>query len=310
MLAHEDNDWDCDDICSSEHANLAAQAEYCSPQRLNLLRDEVQRYFFTDTAKHSYSKKRWPEKPRVWTSCPIVDTHDIFRSVDVQRPLVTTAIIATLQKRCQNNQGCIWENSDLNISLVNIDQFEVGSLPEIWEDGKHVHQANLTGFVSLPDGSECVIPCDPSDDTDTPCRQSLPHWNTYPRCKGCFNRGGVDFMPLRTLLAAANISLDGMADGTRLPRRFWGSLLRVHVEYSNQKDLWTSFPPELRMRYTYIIRQHRSPAKPLQMNAGKMSLESEGVRWTMMDLDSSRRVESSTRDSMRLQHRWHASDTT
>ena len=44
-------------------------------------------------------------------------------------------------------------NNDFNVSLVNVDEFMVGSFPEIWEDGMHIHQENLTGFVVLPDGT-------------------------------------------------------------------------------------------------------------------------------------------------------------
>ncbi|CAE7449946.1 unnamed protein product, partial [Symbiodinium natans] len=246
-------------MCPSHglHDGVAADYGHCSPQKLNELRDEIQRYYFTDTATHNYSKARWPEKPRVLTSCPRLDTHDIFRSIDVGRPLVTTAVTSNLQRRCLQTEACIWKNLDFNVSLVHLSDFVVGASPEIWEEGKRVDQASLTGFVSMPDGTRCVIPCNSSTPHGAHCRQSLPNWDQYPTCKGCFRNWGVDYMPLRTLLAAANVSLDEKTGNTSLPRRFWGSLLRVNVHYSNQKDLWTSLPPALRMSYTYTITLHR-----------------------------------------------------
>ena len=81
----------------------------------------------------------------------------------------------------------------------------------------------------MPDGTRCVIPCNSSTPHGAHCRQSLPNWDQYPTCKGCFRNWGVDYMPLRTLLAAANVSLDEKTGNTSLPRRFWGSLLRVNA---------------------------------------------------------------------------------
>ncbi|CAE7520394.1 unnamed protein product, partial [Symbiodinium pilosum] len=265
-----DGDFDCDDVGNkSVLQRQRADAQlYCSDSTLKDLSRNMSHYFFDDSETHKYSKTRWKAEPNLQPKCKQFDKHGIFHE-DGPAPLLMTARTIINQTRCGSElqiPDCIWENTDAKVEIVyDIERFLVKLRHNVvLGNGEQIESKDATGFLKFPDDPEQlrVIKCDPGKEK---CDYSLPSHADYPACGStssdaespCFTTGFADFISLKTLLRAANTSLDEIiAD---LPRRWWGTYLQVDIQYANDdlRDYWLgSFPSlQLRQRYVYSVRK-------------------------------------------------------
>jgi len=96
------------------------------------------------------------------------------------------------------------------------------------------------------------------------CSQQIQQWiGMYPPCSSssassfgaCVSHGTADFISVQRLLDAAGIDLDEPLSGG-ISRRWWGTLLKLTIDYSNAlpKNTWHTWPPQLfRPAYTYTV---------------------------------------------------------
>eukprot|EP00930_Biecheleria_cincta_P098574 TRINITY_DN90231_c0_g1_i1.p1 TRINITY_DN90231_c0_g1~~TRINITY_DN90231_c0_g1_i1.p1 ORF type:complete len:518 (+),score=68.80 TRINITY_DN90231_c0_g1_i1:39-1592(+) len=255
-----DPDIDCDDLGAANES--ATAASYCSDLMLANFRNDATQYFFTDSSgKHEYSKARWTKKPDVEIDCKQLDAHDVLRS-SARGPLIATAITTVAQDRCEAGD-CIWENRGFKVDVADdSERFLIKLRHQVQtDDGLLFTNSEATGFLDI-DGKRHVLRCTDAKEKSGDCHYDLEAWKyDFESCDiagegNCFSTGFADFISLRTLLLAANISMDdGISGG--LPRRWWGTALAIDVEYSNNRpqDFWLHWPPQTHATYTYAVRK-------------------------------------------------------
>jgi len=298
-----DPDIDCDDVGTMNES--ATGASYCSNLVLANFRNDANQYFFTDSlGKHEYSKARWMEKPDIDISCKVLDAHDVIRS-GARGPLIATAITHVAQDKCEAG-NCIWKNRGFKVDLVDdVERFLVKLRHQVKKkDGSVVKNPDATGFLVIA-GERHVIRCTDAKEKSGDCFYDLETWkDSFQSCEvagegNCFSTGFADFISLKTLLLAANISMDdGISGG--LPRRWWGTALAVDVEYSNNvpEDFWLHWPPQTHVTYTYSVRK-------LDDYVWESAVKYEGEQHRQLVRHSGINIVVSVHGNLHSFHAWH-----
>ncbi|CAE7712234.1 unnamed protein product, partial [Symbiodinium necroappetens] len=253
-----DVDMDCDDL------NQTSARPYCELSQLEAAKDALSKYFFTDSAQHNYSKSRWPTLPKLLTGCGIYDMHDVFRKSS-KNVMLATAFTKTRQRQCKD-EHCIWKNDGFEVTFVeNVERFflKLRHVVKLSKGGT-LRNAHSTGFLKINDEIR-LLACEPHKKKLGECGYSKDSHARVAPCgdmtgdEACFTTGFADFLSLRTLLNAANISLDeGITQN--VSRRWWGTHLSIDISYSNA-DPWTYWnfwrPEFLKLipTYTYSVRR-------------------------------------------------------
>ncbi|CAE7667541.1 Slc8a2 [Symbiodinium sp. CCMP2592] len=254
-----DVDMDCDDL------NQTSARPYCTLSQLEAAKDALSKYFFTDSPRHhNYSKSRWPTLPKLITGCGIYDMHDVFRKSS-KNVMLATAFTRTRQRQCKD-EHCIWQNDGFEVTFVeDVERFflKLRHVVKLSEGGT-LRNADSTGFLQANNEIR-LLACEPHKKKLGACGYSGGSHARIAPCgdmtgdEACFTTGFADFLSLRTLLNAANISLDE-AITQNVSRRWWGTHLSIDIRYSNA-DPWTYWnfwrPEFLKLipTYTYSVRR-------------------------------------------------------
>eukprot|EP00441_Pelagodinium_beii_P001593 CAMPEP_0197687114 /NCGR_PEP_ID=MMETSP1338-20131121/103535_1 /TAXON_ID=43686 ORGANISM="Pelagodinium beii, Strain RCC1491" /NCGR_SAMPLE_ID=MMETSP1338 /ASSEMBLY_ACC=CAM_ASM_000754 /LENGTH=499 /DNA_ID=CAMNT_0043269163 /DNA_START=12 /DNA_END=1511 /DNA_ORIENTATION=- len=256
-----DADIDCDDV--GRKSEEPTSFSYCSEDAKEHFSEKAARYFFKDSYRssgdplHEYSEDRWDkDAPRTMLpACHKFDKHDLLRDKS-HGQLLVTAITTLDQERCADD-ACLWQNKGIDVVFVeNIERFFIKLRHNIQTEDESEYFNSVAGFI-LQNGEEHLLPCEKEKEESGACSIELSSWKEFPDCgEDCFSTGFADFIPLKTLLEAADISLDQeLTGGGNLTRRWWGTNVLLDIEYSNINswDFWLNWWPKPHMRYTYNV---------------------------------------------------------
>mmetsp|Transcript_20594 Transcript_20594/g.57262 ORF Transcript_20594/g.57262 Transcript_20594/m.57262 type:complete len:511 (+) Transcript_20594:47-1579(+) len=260
-----DIDVDCADVGGAP----LTKPGYCSDDTLRAVEANATQYFFHEDDHHSYSKVRWPRPPpfgqaAISFDCSRYDVHELGKHYGMGLRLAT-AITTFTQERCTTGD-CLWKDVGIKSSFVeNLGHYMVKIRHAVDTRSHSFHSnADSSGFL-LVDGVPNLIWCTNKSSQAQACMENEEWRKIYPRCSdrstesrgACVSTGFADYVTIQKLLDIAGVGLDEpLTEG--IPRRWWGTVLKLTIEYSNAspEDAWRVWPPRLlQPKYTYTVKK-------------------------------------------------------